>query len=174
MDIARSNASSAAANKPPITAPQLEQIQFFATYQLATASLVYETHFYFIAWFNIARVLQTLTKDPAFKEARKAYSKNIKLFDHYRNARHSFEHFVDRLPGGNEAKKMVAVNHGIDASSTKIMFGLNFSKGVYNHSNETWDITKTGLDKLNAAIDEVLTVLHSTVDKLVDEKFSSL
>jgi hypothetical protein len=169
------DAASAAAKfvvrQPPITAPQLDQVRFLAEYRDASAALVYETHFYFIAWFNCAEMLQTLTTDPAFLPARKEFNRHKRMFEHYVNARHSFEHFADRLPGGRESKKVVEVSQGAAASPSKTMFGINFTSGEYSHSNKTWDISQVGLLKLHAVIDDVLVVLHGTVDALIDKKF---
>lgn len=129
-------------------------------------ALIYETHFYFIAWFNCAEMLERLTKDSAFREARKAYSKNAKLFDHYKAGRHSFEHFSDRLPGGKESRKINLSNedsHGY----------TGFGDGFYRHGGLEWDITHASLEKLNTAVDAVLTVMHFLIDKRVAEKLLS-
>jgi hypothetical protein len=166
---AAAEAGRFAQQQPSIAAPQLEQVQFLANYGAASAALIYETHFYFIAWFNCSEMLQTVTTDHAFLPARKSFNKHKKLFQHYGNARHSFEHFTDRLPGGKENKKVVEVVQGLGASPSKIMFG--FANGNYEHSNQKWDITQAGLLKLHAAIDEVLAALHEVVDMLIAEKF---
>lgn len=165
-------AAQSALHQPTLAATQLEQVQFLAHYRTASAALIYETHYYFIAWFNCAEMLQTVTRDSAFLPARKLFNKHKVLFDHYRGARHSFEHFADRLPGGKEEKKVVEVVQGPGASPSKLMFG--FVNGSYEHSDKKWDITEASLHKLNAAIDEVLDVLHCVVDELIAKKFLAI
>ncbi|WOB11329.1 hypothetical protein [Piscinibacter gummiphilus] len=157
------------ANEPRAADGWLAMKNFVEGYRDAAASLIYETHFYFIAWHNCSEMLETLTKDPAFREARKAYTKNAKMWHHYKAARHSFEHFADRLPGGSEhERKMVEVTPP-GGSPLKIFFG--FVGDNYEHSDQVWDIGQASLDNLYGAIDAVLSALYPIVDKLVAEKF---
>lgn len=167
---AAANAAAAFAQRhqPDITQGVLAQQKFLEAYRAPSAALIYETHFYFIAWYNCEEMLRTLVNDPAFMDARKVFNRHKKMFHHYKNARHSFEHFAERLPGGKEESKVVEVVQGAGASPSKIMFG--FVGDNYEHSDKKWDITQAGLDKLNAAIDEVLSVLHAIVDKLITVK----
>lgn len=157
--------------KPPsITAPQLEQAKFIDASRVGFQALLYETHFYFIAWHGCREMLQALTSASEFREARKVFNTYRQDFDHYARARHSFEHFGDRLPGGREEAKMKAVIQSSGAA-TKTFHG--FHDGVYAHSNQEWDITPASLVKLNTAIAEVLAVVHAIVDTIIGDKFPS-
>ena len=113
---AAANAAAAFAqqHQPDISQGVLGQQQFLEAYRTASAALIYETHFYFVAWYNCEQMLGTLVNDPAFMDARKVFNSHEKMLHHYKNARHSFEHFAERLPGGKEESKVVEVVQGAD------------------------------------------------------------
>ena len=138
----------------------------------AFAPLLYETHYYFVAWANCGNMLRVLTGLPEFLEAKKIFDSHRKTFEHYTAARNSFEHYQDRLPGNAEERKVREVVQIPSAGPSRIYFG--FSGGHYRHSDQQWDITPASLSVLEGAIDAVLSVLHAQVDTLFQARYGYL
>jgi hypothetical protein len=157
--------------EPKSADPQSEINAFLADAKARTAPLIYEAHYYFVAWANCGNMLRVLTGMPEFLEAKKVFDSYRKHFEHYTAARNSFEHYHDRLPGNSEEKKVREVVQGPGASPSRIYFGFN--GGEYKHSDMSWDITPASLDLLRKAIDDTLVVLHRQIDELFKAKFPS-
>lgn len=132
--------------------------------------VLYEVHFYFVAWTNCGHMLKVITGQPEFLEAKKVFNSFRKTFDHYADARHSFEHFHDRLPGRPDESKVEELQ-APNAGPRRVYVG--FEGTSYKHSDKSWDISPASLELLNQAIDEVVTVLHRTVDDQIESKFLS-
>lgn len=132
--------------------------------------ILYEVHFYFVAWTNCGHMLKVITGQPEFLEAKKVFDSFRNTFDHYAEARHSFEHFHDRLPGRRDERKVKELQ-APNAGPRRVYSG--FEGTSYKHSDKSWDISPTSLGLLHSAIDDVLTVLHKTVDEQIQTKFSS-
>lgn len=132
--------------------------------------VLYEVHFYFVAWTNCGHMLKILTGQPKFLEAKKVFDSFRKTFDHYADARHSFEHFHDRLPGRPDERKVKELQ-ATNAGHRRVYVG--FEGTNYKHSDKSWDISPASLELLNQAIDKVVTVLNRTVDDLIESKFLS-
>lgn len=158
--------------EPERGASHAELQAFVRSAKDAYAPLIYETHYYFVAWSNCGNMLRVLTGLPEFLEAKKVFDSHRKHFEHYTAARNSFEHYHDRLPGNSEEKKVREVIQGAGAGPSRIYYG--FGGGTYKHSDATWDITPASLKQLEGAINDTLHVLHSIVDKLFTTKYGSL
>ena len=143
----------------------LEQARYMAAHLRRIEPLLYETHFYFIAWHNCREMLNALTSAPELVEARRAFYKSIAVFDSYSSGRHCFEHFNERLPGNKHEAKVVAVGEN------RVKKYLSFHDGVFEHSDESWDITPKSLELLQGFIAEVLNLVHKQVDELLAQKF---
>ena len=96
--------SRSATREPEPNAPLEVTRAYFADAKNRMAPLIYETHYYFVAWANCGNMLRVLTGQPEFLEAKKVFDSYRKHFEHYTAGRNSFEHYHDRLPGNTEAK----------------------------------------------------------------------
>jgi hypothetical protein len=161
----------AAQDEPRANASLAEIRAFVADAKERMAPLIYETHYYFVAWSNCGNMLRVLTGQPEFLEAKKVFDSYRKHFEHYTAGRNSFEHYHDRLPGNTEEKKVREVVQSIGAGRSRIYFGFN--GGEFKHSDMSWNITSTSLDLLEKAIDDTLAVLHRHIDELFVAKFGA-
>ncbi len=122
-----------------------------------------EVHFYFVAWANCRNMLEILTGQPEFLEAKKVFDTHRKHFEHYVAGRNSFEHFHDRLPGQRNEDRVREVRDDPIAGPRRVFAG--FSGGKYVHSDMSWDISPKSLELLDQSIDEVLAVVNRTIDE---------
>jgi hypothetical protein len=134
-------------------------------------SVLSEVHFYFVSWSGCRNMLQILVGQSEFLDAKKVFDGYRKEFDHYVAGRNSFEHFHDRLPGQPEEHRVKEVQPDQNAGAHKIYSGL--SKGMYVHSNMSWDISPRSLELLEQFIAEVLAVVHAMIDENFARKFSA-
>lgn len=116
-------------------------------------------------------MLQILVGQPEFLDAKKVFDGYRKEFDHYVAGRNSFEHFHDRLPGQREEHRVKEVQPDPNAGAHRIYSGL--SKGLYVHSNTSWDISPCSLESLERFIAEVLAVVHIKIDENFSSKFAA-
>ena len=123
--------------------------------------LLAEVHFYFVCWSGCRNMLQILVGQPEFLEAKKIFDGHRKEFEHYVAGRNSFEHFHDRLPGQSEEARVKAVQSD-SAGPRRIYAGI--SSGKYVHSSLEWDITPSSLENLQRCVEDVLAVVHLTLD----------
>ena len=130
--------------------------------------VLYETHFYFVAWTDCRNMLKILVDLPEFLDAKKVFDSYRELFDHYADARHSFEHFHNRLTGQGDRLPVQEVRENPKAGTRQILFG--FEGGNYKHSDQLWDITPASLELLHRVIDDVLVVLHRTINVIIQSK----
>lgn len=134
-------------------------------------SVLSEVHFYFVSWSGCRSMLQILVGQPEFLDAKKVFDGYRKEFDHYVAGRNSFEHFHDRLPGQREEHRVKEVQPDPNAGAHRIYSGL--SKGMYLHSNTSWDISPRSLELLERFIAEVLAVVHAKIDENFSSKFAA-
>lgn len=126
-----------------------------------------EVHFYFVCWSGCRNMLQILVGRPEFLEAKKIFDGHRKEFEHYVAGRNSFEHFHDRLPGQSEEARVKAVQSD-SAGPRRICAGI--SSGKYVHSSLEWDITPSSLETLERCVEDVLAVVHLTVDEKFQQR----
>ena len=158
---AAERSKSASAAPGPDASPQ-KMSAYVTAKRESMIPVLYETHFYFVAWADCRNMLEILVAQPEFMEAKEVFDSNRKLFDHYAEARHSFEHFHNRLTGQRNHLPVQEVREHPMAGARRIFFG--FEGGNYKHSDKLWDITPASLELLHRAIDDVLVVLHGTID----------
>jgi hypothetical protein len=115
-------------------------------------------------------MLQILVGQPEFIDAKKVFDGYRKEFEHYVAGRNSFEHFHDRLPGQSEEGRVKAVQSE-SAGPRRIYAGL--SSGKYTHSSLEWDITPRSLETLQKFVEDVLAVVHVTLDEGVLQRYAS-
>jgi hypothetical protein len=127
--------------------------------------VLYEVHFYFVAWGNCRNMLAILTGQPELLEAKKIFDRHRKDFDHYVAGRNSFEHYHDRLPGRSEEARVKEIRPDPKAGPHRIYSG--FKNGMYVHSDGSWDISRASLKLLEDIVDESLAVVH----RIIDEEF---
>jgi hypothetical protein len=131
--------------------------------------VLYEVHFYFVAWANCRNMLEILTGQPEFREAKKVFDAYRRHFEHYVAGRNSFEHFHDRLPGQRDAERVREIRDDASAGARRVFAG--FAGGKYVHSDLSWDISPKSLELLNQSIAEVLAVVHRTIDEEFRRRF---
>jgi hypothetical protein len=131
--------------------------------------VLFEIHFYFVAWTNCGHMMTVLTGDRAFLEAKKVFDSYKKTFDHYAHGRNSFEHFHDRLPGRGDAAR-AKERQADSAGPHRVYFGLQGQS--YKHSDQTWDVSPANLALLNRVVDEVTGLVHQAADSLIEAKFA--
>jgi hypothetical protein len=147
--------------RPP--EPNLQNFDLLAMSQYTRAvtegmaAILIEVHFYFVAWRNCYLMLTKLTEDPLFASAKKILSRYQKHFNFYESARHSFEHFDERLPGGEREESARKAGGGSAA-----LFGLRGTS--YLHAGKEWDISENSLKLLDSAITEVRDYIHAIID----------
>ena len=128
-------------------------------------SVLYEVHFYFVAWDNCRNMLEVLTGQPEMLEAKKIFDRHRRQFEHYVAARNSFEHYHDRLPGRPDKARVKEIQPDPKAGPHRIYSG--FKNGMYVHSNSSWDISRASLSLLEEIVDEILATVH----RIIDEEF---
>lgn len=79
---------------------------------------------------------------------------NDAWFKHYAKGREAFEHIDQRLPGEKHEKQLVEVTEG--GASRKIHYGLSMRRGVFEHSNLSFDISKQTFERLRADVNAFL------------------
>jgi hypothetical protein len=121
-----------------------------------------ELHFYLVAWSACGNMLAAITSPPDFNAARGIYDRHKHTFAHYKEARHTFEHFDDRLPGRPNNKR-VRPTVGADGRVSSIIYGVD--RDTYRHSNLSWDISPASLALLENIVAEVLDAVHAVVDQ---------
>lgn len=124
--------------------------------------VLYEVHFYFVAWGNCRNMLAILTGQPEMLEAKKIFDGHRKHFEHYVAGRNSFEHYHDRLPGRPEESRVKEIRPDPSAGPRRVYAG--FEKGMYVHSDMSWDISRGSLQLLEGIIDDVLAEVHRIID----------
>lgn len=85
--------------EPESGASQVESREYVRRGVEHMRPVLYEVHFYFVAWGNCRNMLAILTGLPEMLEAKKVFDRHRKDFDHHVAGRNSFEHYHDRLPG---------------------------------------------------------------------------
>ena len=125
--------------------------------------VLYEVHFYFVTWGNCRNMLEILVGQPELLEAKKVFDGYRKEFDHYTAGRNSFEHYHDRLPGRPDQDRVRQIQPDPNAGPRRVFSGFN--DGKYVHSDMSWDISRTSLDRLERVIQQVLGVVHKTIDE---------
>jgi len=110
-----------------------------------------DVHFYFIALRNLYRFLDKIVADPVFAHLQpELQALNDTWFNHYAKGREAFEHIDQRLPGEKHEKQLIEVTDG--GSLRKIHYGLSMQRGVFEHSNLTFDISKHTFERLKADV----------------------
>ncbi len=157
-----------ARSKPAIAEPkdgasQSEMREYVRDGVSRMRPVLYEVHFYFVAWGNCRNMLEILVGQSEFLEAKKVFDGYRKDFEHYVAGRNSFEHYHDRLPGQRNEDRVREICPDPKAGPHRVYTG--FSKGKYVHSDMEWDISPKSLQLLDRSIEEVLTVVHKTIDE---------
>lgn len=100
-----------------------------------------DVHFYFIALRNIYRFLHKVIQDPAFAHLEPELKVlNDAWFKHYAKGREAFEHIDQRLLGEKHESQFVEITE--NGASRKVHYGLSMRRGVFMHSNLTFDISR--------------------------------
>lgn len=159
--------------KAPELTPNIPDFREKAKQQLKSEkekyrSLFIDVHFYFVAWGNIKAMMTVLSRQPEFKKANMVFNSHRKIIEHYTNARNTFEHFDERLPGGKSSNRVKEVR-AEGAGSRRILRGVS-KDGFYKHSDKQWDIKPSSLKKLTEIVDEFLTNIQESVDLLIERK----
>ena len=121
----------------------------------AAQDALIDVHFYFIALRNLYRFLDKVVADPVFAHLQPELQRlNEAWFKHYAKGREAFEHIDQRLPGEKHEKQLVEVTEG--GASRKIHYGLSMRRGVFEHSNLTFDISKQTFGHLRTDVNAFL------------------
>ena len=127
-----------------------------------------EVHFYFVAWGGCRNMLETLVGQPEILRAKKVFDAYRKEFEHYVAGRNSFEHYHDRLPGRRDEQRVREIQPDPNAGAQRVYSG--FRGGKYVHPDMEWDISSAILERLERIVDEVLKIVHTTVDEEFSRK----
>lgn len=155
--------SKSSVPEPKPGSSQEEMRAYVRDGMLRMKPVLYDVHFYFVAWANCRNMLEILVGQPEFLEAKKVFDAHRRHFEHYVAGRNSFEHFHDRLPGQPDEDRVKEVRNDPNAGPHRIYAG--FSQGKYVHSDMSWDISPKSLELLDQSIEEVLAVVHRTIDE---------
>lgn len=127
-----------------------------AVVEAAFQDILIDIHFYFIALRNLYRFLAKVVDDPAFEQFRPDVEKlNSAWFKHYAKGREAFEHIDQRLPGEKQERQLVEVSDG--GNPRKIHYGVSLRKGVFTHSNLSFDISREAFLGLKGEVETLLT-----------------
>ncbi len=140
--------------------------EYFDSAQKLYIPLLVDIHFYFSSWDNVGKMMAVLSGQSVFEEARKVYTRHIKHLEHYRSARHTFEHFDERLPGKKHEKRMREVIISRGSSSSKNYGGVS-KDGFYEFSDRRWDIKPSSLDLLYNIVSEFKDEIQKKVDTIL-------
>ena len=160
--------SSPLISEPPAGASPEEMRAYVREGIIRSRPLLYEVHFYFVAWGNCENMLQILVGQPELLEAKKVFDGYRKTFEHYVAGRNSFEHFHDRLPGQKDAKRVKEIQPDPKKGSPHRIYS-GFLGWQYVHSDMSWDISPNSLVTLDQMIETVLVEVH----KIIDVKFTN-
>lgn len=122
-----------------------------------------DVHFYFVAWSGCRNMLETLVGQPEMLAAKRVFDAYRKEFEHYVAGRNSFEHYHDRLPGRRDKDRVREIQPDLNAGAHRVYSG--FREGKYVHSDMAWDISRNSLELLERIVEEVLRVVHTTIDE---------
>jgi len=147
---------------------QSKSKEFLKSEKLKYQQLFIDIHFYFVSWGNIKSMMRFLSRQPEFTSANIIFNSHRKTIEHYINARNTFEHFDERLPGGKKHNRVKEVQSQ-GAAPRRIFRGLS-KDGFYLHSDKQWDIKPSSLEKLVEIVDEFLGKIHESVDLLMEQK----
>ena len=154
--------SKSAVPEPQSGASQFEMREYIRHGVARMRPVLYEVHFYSVTWGNCRNMLEILVGQPELLEAKKVFDGYRKEFDHYTAGRNSFEHYHDRLPGRPDQDRVRQIQP--DPTPGHAVFS-GFNDGKYVHSDMSWDISRTSLDRLERVIQQVLGVVHKTIDE---------
>lgn len=117
--------------------------------------ILIDIHFYLIALRNLYRFLAKVVEDPAFEQFKSDVDRlNDAWFKHYAKGREAFEHIDQRLPGEKHEGQLEEVTDG--GAPRKINYGLSLHKGVFQHSNLSFDISREAFGRLKGEVEAVL------------------
>ena len=108
-------------------------------------------------------MLETLVGQPEMLAAKRVFDAYRKEFEHYVAGRNSFEHYHDRLPGRGDEDRVREIQPDPNAGARRVYSG--FRDGKYVHSDMSWDISRNSLELLERIVEEVLRVVHTTIDE---------
>jgi len=128
--------------------------------------LYIDIHFYFSSWDNIGKMMAVLSGQSVFQEARKVYTSHIKHLENYRSARHTFEHFDERLPGKKNEGRVREVIIVPGSSPTQNYGGVS-DDDFYEFSDKRWDIKPSSLNLLQNIVSEFKEEIHKKVDLIL-------
>jgi hypothetical protein len=117
----------------------------------AVQDALIDVHFYFIALRNLYRFLHKVIQDPLFAHLQpELQALNEAWFKHYSKGREAFEHIDQRLPGEKQENQLVEIK--ANGASRKIHYGLSMQRGVFTHSDLTFDISMQTFQRLQADV----------------------
>ena len=135
-------------NRPGLSA---DHPQFVAAAQDA----LIDVHFYFIGLRNLYRFMHKVVQDPVFAHLQpELQALNQTWFRHFAKGREAFEHIDQRLPGEKHEDQLVEVTE--NGPSRKIHYGLSLRRGVFEHSDLSFDISKQTFQRLKTDVDAFL------------------
>jgi hypothetical protein len=160
-------ASHSTVPEPKTGAPLAESREYIRDGVRRMRPVLSDVHLYFVSWGNCRNMLQLLTGQPEFLEAKKVFDGYRKHFDHYVAGRNSFEHLHERLPGQKNEDRVKEIRDDPRTGARRVYAG--FHDGKYIHSDQSWDISSDGLKLLDQAVHESLAI----VNRRIDEEFKA-
>jgi hypothetical protein len=149
--------------EPSSRASQIEMRDYIRQGKARMRPVLSDVHFYFVAWGGCRNMLETLVGQPEMLAAKKVFDAYRKEFEHYVAGRNSFEHYHDRLPGRRDEDRVREIQPDPNAGAHRVYSG--FREGKYVHSDMAWDISRNSLEMLERIVEEVLRVVHTTIDE---------
>lgn len=149
--------------EPSSGASQIEMRDYIRQGAVRMRPVLSDVHFYFVAWGGCRNMLETLVGQPEMLAAKRVFDGYRKEFEHYVAGRNSFEHYHDRLPGRRDEDRVREIQPDPNAGAHRVYSG--FCEGKYVHSDMTWDISCNSLALLERIVEEVLKVVHATIDE---------
>lgn len=128
-----------------------------------------DIHFYFIAVRNLYRHLNKVISDPTFSDLENRLDVlNEAWFKHYSKGREAFEHIDQRFQAETHEDKLIAIEE--NGVFRKVHYGLSMKKGLFTHSNESWDITKPTFFKFKDDVTKFIQdIVESSNRKLITD-----
>jgi len=149
--------------EPSSGASKIETRDYIRQGAVRMRHVLSDVHFYFVAWGGCRNMLETLVGQPEMLAAKRVFDGYRKEFEHYVAGRNSFEHYHDRLPGQRDEDRVREIQPDPNAGSHRVYSG--FRDGKYVHSDMALDISRNSLALLERIVEEVVRVVHATVDE---------
>ena len=151
--------------EPDVQQPDAMRLYFHFGSRLNQAVMA-DVHLYFISVDNTMDMIKTMLSEKPLVPLKKACWPFVSSLEHYTHGRNTFEHFDERLPGGQKHAKVAATKSSPEAGPKRCLGGL---KGhAYTFGDKSWDLSYTEFQRIIDGLNEFESRLHRHIQGLPD------